>query len=164
MKTLTAAFTSALLLSSFLFSMASAAVPSTGRQFEATILKAQKSCPSLRCARQLIQIRPLSALELSRLDAQTKAALIQSMGSVADIWPDTILEGGYETDFQLRIDQVELVQINRQPIGFRFTFSAAARDEGRRIGRIVESAFLSQDLTTSFRDEMDLAHFQVSAR
>jgi hypothetical protein len=140
------------------------ALPSMVGQFEKLILQAQKACPSLECTQNPIRVKPLTPTEFSRLDAPTRAALNRSMQSVADIWPDTILEGGYETDFRLRLDLVEIVLMSGKRVGFRFTFSAAANDEDKIAGRIVERGFLSQDFSTDFRDETALAHFMPGAR
>jgi len=149
------------LTSTSLLASAYNGVRMTGVQFEKLVHRTQSACPSLKCKNQPLTLNPLKQAQISRLDAQTRAALAKAMNNVADIWPDTILEGGYNTNFKLRMDQIEAVVLANQIVGYRFTFSAEAWDENenRTPGRIVEHGFLSQDLSVDFRDEAALAEF-----
>lgn len=162
LKTIIFAALSALTLQA----MANTGLRMNGVQFEKLVSRSQKLCPSLDCKEQPLSLVDLNQTQISRLDAQTRTAFMKAMGNVADIWPDTILEGGYDTNFKLRMDKIQAVMFAKQMIGYRFTFSAEAWDENenKAPGRIVENGFLSQDLSRSFRDEADLASFMPTSR
>ncbi len=144
---------------------ANTGVKLTGAQFEKLVNRTQKACPLLNCKNQPLTLVALTQAQISRLDAQTRAAFTKAMSNVADIWPDTILEGGFDTNFKFRMDQIQGVVLANQIVGYRFTFSAEAWDENenKAPGRITEHAFLSQDLSVDFRDEAALAEFLPQA-
>ena len=94
----------------------------------------------------------------------------------AQIWGDTILEGDYLAANEILLDGVELVQVGTQILGYRITYSAAAVEttacapsesyaqalENRCArGRILESSFVSLDLTSWTRDETRYASFEL---
>ncbi len=90
--------------------------------------------------------------------------LLLIAGIQAEIWDDTILEGPYEAENFIALDQVEGFFHNDQLVAYRITYSARAWRLGRggvRVeeGRIVESAFVSVSLKGFFRDERAIAEF-----
>lgn len=141
---------------------ANSAAQTTGAQFEALVNKAQQSCPKLNCRNQPLHLVRLNSAQISRLSGPVRSRLLVAAKSIADIWPDTILEGGFDTDFNLKIDQIELVMFANQLVGYRIAFSAAAKDEDHHPGRIIEHGFMSSDLSTDFRDEAELAYFSAN--
>jgi len=91
----------------------------------------------------------------------------------AQIWADTILEGDYFADGNTRLDQVTLIFKDDKFIGYHIVYSERAwytgecnfnGDDEQQLkdcleGRIQESAYVSPDFKTYFRDEDSLADF-----
>jgi hypothetical protein len=115
----------------------------------------------------------LSASQLESLPNETKSRLFQSANLLAQIWGDTILEGDYYADSDVRIDQVEKVYLGHAFVGYRITYSSKAWDTSTGAfdmndlktldrcveGRIVESGFLSSDFASMSRDPEAFATF-----
>lgn len=131
----------------------------SGPQFKALVEQTQKNCPRLNCPRTALSLRPLTTQELKALSPKVKAILMKAFGQVADLWPDTILEGGFTTDFTFHLEKAQVVTYQGEDVGLRFSFSSRAWDEDRTAGRIIDNGFISKDTSRVFRDEKALAHF-----
>lgn len=112
---------------------------------------------------------PLKSLSL----AQKKRMRSMAYQLATQLWPDTILEGPYQTDYKIQILSVELVSFARQSSLYRITYAANAWDMDScsieddsedysecEQGRIVESAYLPLDLSWIERDEERFANFE----
>ena len=92
----------------------------------------------------------------------------------AQIWGDTILEGDYIAAGDTRLDQVRELRINDKPVGYLITYSEKAWNisdcayDGLHpdtlnecvSGRIVESSYVSPDLSKYFYDDTTCATFK----
>ncbi len=96
------------------------------------------------------------------------------------VWADTILEGDYLADGEVKIERVNLVRYRGEFIGYQVFYSTHAVDTSEcdpsRVsaissaslpadcvdGRIVEASFVSPDLQSWIRDEHHFAEFVVS--
>lgn len=92
----------------------------------------------------------------------------------AQIWGDTILEGDYVADGNTRLDSVRVLKINQKPVGYLITYSEKAWNisdcayDGLHpealndcvSGRIVESSYVSPDLSEYFYDDTTSATFK----
>lgn len=87
----------------------------------------------------------------------------------AQIWADTILEGEYLAESEVRVDAIEIARAGEQFLGYRITYSSVAYetmdcDSSRHLeacvaGRIVESTFVSPNLESWIRDDRHFAEF-----
>lgn len=93
----------------------------------------------------------------------------------AQIWGDTILEGDYQADGRTELDRVEELKIEGELVAYKITYSerswdtsictypgnldASALDQCQE-GRIVESSFVSPDLSSWTRDPDNFAIFE----
>lgn len=87
----------------------------------------------------------------------------------AQIWADTILEGEYLAESEVRLDSIEIARSGELFLGYRITYSSVAYetmdcDSDRQLesciaGRIVESTFVSPNLQSWIRDDRHLAEF-----
>jgi hypothetical protein len=87
----------------------------------------------------------------------------------AQIWADTILEGEYLAESEVRVDSIEIARVGELFLGYRITYSSVAYetmdcDSARQLescvaGRIVESTFVSPNLESWIRDDRHLADF-----
>ncbi len=87
----------------------------------------------------------------------------------AQIWADTILEGEYLAEAEVRVDSIEIARAGEQLLGYRITYSSVAYetmdcDSSRQLdtctaGRIVESTFVSPNLESWVRDDRHFAEF-----
>lgn len=107
-----------------------------------------------------VQKRVLSAAEVAALPAHHQAQLQTAAIELAQIWGDTILEGDYSAEDDVRIDSVEKLYLSLVFVAYRITYSSAAEEltTGKR-GRIVESGILSADFTQLSRDNTAFARF-----
>lgn len=129
--------------------------------------KVQKSCPRLDCEGLSLQVAPLSRSQVSALGTERRARLRQATKAMAlDLWPDTILEGPYHVQFRMRLDRIEFLLKNGEPVGYRLSFSDKAWNTERcgpdgsednlkscETGRVHDAGFVLNDLKTTLRDE-----------
>lgn len=93
----------------------------------------------------------------------------------AQIWGDTILEGDYQADGRTELDRVEELKIEGELVAYKITYSERSWDtsictypgnrDGSALdqcqeGRIVESSFVSPDLSSWTRDPENFAVFE----
>lgn len=82
----------------------------------------------------------------------------------ANYWADTILEGDFDADSEIRLDRIEGIFQADELLAYRISYSARAWRLGNRgqhgqEGRISESTFVSKALKSWFRDADHLAEF-----
>ena len=142
--------------------------------FEEHISAFQQSCVS-QCQNpfSVMTAYKIEEAEKSKLNIQSRLHLEQIAVGQAQIWGDTILEGDYQSEGHTQLDRVLEIYENGRLLGYRITYSERAWyvcdcdfDDATpealaqcRQGRIHESAFVSADFETFFRDESDLADF-----
>lgn len=168
--------TFSLALGALLLSLTQVAVvtEASAASLRETVRFYQNTCPNLRCDDSAMQVRTPSADELSQLPVEIKTALVKRSKTAAqEHWPDTVLEGPYQTNFRLRIEAIEFLTLNDQVVGYRISLSAPAWDtetcafdprnkstlKSCEEGRIHESMFISKDLSELFVDERAYADF-----
>lgn len=139
--------------------------------FESEVRRAQKACISLRCENSTVKLVAVDLHNSHELPRALLTKLQRTSAEVANnIWPDTIFEGGVvSAEDQITLEQVSLVFNSEGHIGYRLTYSAVAYNMDIcsdfhdvttcQKGRIVESAFVSNDFSVTFTDYADLAQF-----
>ncbi len=99
----------------------------------------------------------ISNQELFRLPTSLYNNLLSAAFNQAQIWGDTILEGDYAADGNVRLDEVIIIQQNTQVLGYVITYSERAWYVGQcayvfnrpeslnscEEGRIQETSFIS---------------------
>lgn len=100
---------------------------------------------------------------------QARIRLAEIGHDQAQIWADTILEGEYLAESEVRVDAIEIAKVGELFIGYRITYSSVAYetmdcDASRHLetctpGRIVESTFVSPNLESWVRDDRHYAEF-----
>ena len=148
-------------------------------KFEMQVRSAQKSCPTLACSKSTLQLRKLTGDELRRLSPATLKSLKEVGNYVSrTLWPDTILEGPFYVQFQIRVEKVERVIEKGSAIGWRVTYSDQAWNidtcnfdernmktlEKCEAGRIFESAFADNNFSSVFRDDNAYATYSSAVR
>lgn len=139
-------------------------------QFELEVHNAQKVCADLRC-----ELSPVKLVSVDSPSHELPRALLRRLNSLAseianNIWPDTIFEGGVvSAEDNINLESVELVMNSAGHIGYRITYSAVAYNMDQcvdynnvrtcQVGKIYESAYVSEDFSVNFTDYADLAHF-----
>ena len=144
------------------------------QDFQKQVLEAQRSCPRLNCPTTSVQVIPYTSSELRMIPRELRSQLKNlAINFANEIWPDTILEGSYQSADHYRIDGLEKVLIKGEQVGYRITYSDKAWNTDTcnydplipgsladcQTGRITESAFISLDLQTTLRDEAAWATF-----
>lgn len=142
--------------------------------FSSIVRDQQANCPKLNCTNSSITLKKLSTEEFYELKSEVRAQLAKVGADIADnIWSDTILEGPFYNQNQVRLEAVEVVMHQNRAIGWRVTYSDRAWDiescafdskdlstlEKCDSGHIVESAFSSFDFTEEFRDDESSARY-----
>jgi hypothetical protein len=125
---------------------------------------------SVRAALKTNQLL-LGAIDLSTntLPNGIRAQLLYIAAEQTQIWADTILEGDYVVENDVKIDSVETVQMDGIFLGYRITYSSQAYETSAcdaqvniamcTQGRIVESTFAAPELNAWIRDAKHLADF-----
>jgi len=100
---------------------------------------------------------------------QARIRLAEISFDQAQIWADTILEGEYLAESDVRVDSIEIVRAGELFLGYRITYSSVAYetmdcDSSRQLescvaGRIVESTYVSPNLESWIRDDRHFAEF-----
>jgi hypothetical protein len=76
--------------------------------FRRQVDAAQKECPDLHCAKSPILAQVLSAGEINLMQKPSEVKLTQLCERMAEAeWPDTILEGPYVANFNVKISEIE---------------------------------------------------------
>lgn len=135
------------------------------------VREAQQSCPELNCS-DTLQLKDWSeSVEVP--ESLVQRAIQRAKSAAQNHWPDTILEGPYQTDFRIQARSLEVLQQDDQVLGFRVLVSANAWeiescDFDSRVpstlntcpaGEIVEAIFVSADNREAFVDENNYAQF-----
>ena len=117
------------------------------------------------------------ANHINSLRNEQVAKLQHVANEQAQIWGDTILEGDYQADGQTLLDHVEELKIDGDLVAFKITYSERSWDtsictypgnrDGSALdqcqeGRIVESSFISPDLSNWTRDPKSFASFEAN--
>ncbi|MFN7823982.1 MAG: hypothetical protein ACK5P6_01325 [Pseudobdellovibrionaceae bacterium] len=135
------------------------------RDFKADVRRSQKECPRLNCAQGKLHLETLSVSEFRNLPLEEREKLREVAFDLAQIWGDTILEGDFEANHQIKLDAVEYVVEGSTIVGYRLTYSASAKDlSSGREGRIVESGFVHKSFRGPFQDHHSLAIFVGEAK
>lgn len=136
------------------------------------VRNARKECETLDCAHlDLILSKVNREHELP--ESLERQLIARAISTAENHWPDTILEGPYETDFNIRVNQIEKLTRDRKTIGYRLIVSAKAweidsceydpisQPDLNRCppGHIVEALFISSDLKEVFVDDKFYADF-----
>jgi hypothetical protein len=113
----------------------------------------------------------LTPVDLSKntLPSDVRTQLEAISEDQAQIWGDTILEGDYVAEAAVKLEGVEVVQLNSTFMGYRVTYSSVAFDtsdcnpdldlKACTPGRIVESSFVAPTLKSWIRDTAAFAEF-----
>lgn len=129
------------------------------------------SCPALDCTTDMQLIQWTQDSNVS--ESTVRAAARRAQGAAENHWPDTILEGPYETFFDMEARSIEILHKGDQVIGYRVLVSAKAWEietcnYDARVspdlgacppGEIVEAIFVSADGKEAFVDEEYVAQF-----
>jgi len=136
------------------------------------VRNAQKACGTLDCTHSdLVLSQVNKGQELP--EGLEKQLIARAISTAENHWPDTILEGPYETDFNIRVIQIEKLTRDRKTLGYRLIVSAKAweidsceydsitQPDLNRCppGHIVEALFISSDLKEVFVDDNFYADF-----
>lgn len=111
----------------------------------------------------------------NRISEELKNKLADVALDQAGVWGDTILEGDYAADGNTQLDAVEVMYKHNQAIGYKITYSEKAwytgdcQFDGENAallnecspGRIVESSYVSLDLSDYFSDDDTYASFHL---
>lgn len=130
-------------------------------------------CGMEACSSQALTRHTLSGEELASLSSDLRDLLQRKATELSNVWADTILEGDYYADTEVRLDSLEEIFRGNRLIAYRITYSAKAWDTGScdfdaenlktlaqcESGRIFESGFVSQDLRLEDQDPDALAEF-----
>lgn len=140
----------------------------------------QKTCPKLNCEESRLYVRDLMAFESKELGTEKRALLrAKTREQALGMWPDTVLEGPYQVQFRMRVDQLQELSLDGAPIGYRVMFSDKSWNTERCVasapptserssapwyktcetGRIYDAVFVLHSLQTAFRDEAAPATF-----
>lgn len=157
----------------------------TAREVRKVMRQAQMNCPKLDCEDSRMRVHPMSGSELHALGTKTRAQLRKMSRELAmDLWPDTILEGPFHSVFRIRLDRIERLSLDNQPLGYRLSFSdkawntdhcapssapsseshsASLKYRGCETGRISDAGFLLDNMKTIFRDESVVPTYRIDA-
>lgn len=100
-------------------------------------------------------------------------AVLTQLEAIADdqaqVWGDTILEGDFVAEQAVKLESVQVVQMNSAFLGYRVTYSSVAFEtsdcdpdtdlKSCTQGRIVESSYVAPSLKAWVRDESAMADF-----
>lgn len=117
-------------------------------------------------------IRPLD-LETNVIPTAVQVRLATIADDQAQIWGDTILEGDFYAEDEVRLDSVDAILVDAALVGYRITYSSVAFDtsscevsmqqspvaSGCLQGRIFESSYVSPQLESWTRDPEAYAEF-----
>lgn len=135
------------------------------RQLQAEL----KNCPKLNCTEGKFFLHELDTNEFSNLPLAFKNSIRQKARDMAyDRWPDGILEGPYDSKMKIRLDSFSTISSysanGTKLIGYHVTYSAIAENvETGDVGRIIESAYVSDKLKDEFVERSSRARFVPNA-
>lgn len=183
-KAIKIVLTSLLVFLAFSLSGTSVLAFESVREAQLIVREAQAICPELDCPESRVQVKALSRDESEKLPAETQKFLRVAAKSFAEnLWPDTVLESPLEVEFRIRIDGLEILNIDQQAVGYRVLFSTVAWNtdecpaftqeemdqrsikdlikEKCQKGRVTDRAFAIPNPSGTFADESFFANFQV---
>lgn len=125
---------------------------------------------------QGILIESYSSDDLVKLPADLLSIIYQVAFDQAQIWGDTILEGDYVADGNMRLDEVHIIKQGDTVIGYALTYSERAWFTGDcaynstnrnslefcQEGRIQERSFVSADFQDVKVDQNQFAEFKAN--
>lgn len=145
--------------------------------FQQLVHSAQQNCAQLNCDTTEITAISLEREQIKALPADLAAKLHFTANRLAEaIWPDTVLEGPYFWESEVKIIGLEEIQKNGQLLGWRIRYAGEAWDidtccfdyndrstlKSCQNGKIAESAFVSLDFSETFRDNANYARYFAS--
>ncbi len=150
---------------------------SMAADFTDQIQNFMKACPGVEDCPQPYHIETLLNEEPdfknNASDPELVSKLVEVAHDQAQIWGDTILEGDFVAEGQVRLDSVLAVYREGQLMGYHITYSEVAWDtstctyDGQKqslkdckAGRISEGSFISPDFVDAMTDRNKFAEFQ----
>ncbi len=118
------------------------------------------------------EFKTLNPSQLRNFDKSIKRHLRTTARELAlNTWPDTILEGPYQTRMIIALDKLDLVSKEGVLVGYHMTYSVkayhmdhcsydpATKEEFCQAGRIRESAFVKVDFSDALVNPQQQARF-----
>lgn len=124
-------------------------------------LSSGAALPDLSVAETLkIQRIVLTSEQREALPLEVRTNLQAAAFNLAQIWGDTILEGDYQAEDEVQLEQVEKLYLSLAFVAYRITYSSVAWDTvSNQKGRIIESGIVSKDFQQISRDSTAFARF-----
>jgi hypothetical protein len=149
---------------------------SSHTSFRRQIDAAQKECADLHCAKSPILAQVLSKGEINLMQKPSEAKLTQLCERMAEAeWPDTILEGPYVANFNVKISQIEALFTASTGVllGYKITYEDKAwytdscdynpkhpeTLKSCEMGVLTESLFVSVETEEAFHNPYESVEF-----